>query len=253
MSVENPQNRDELIEHCLVRLGQPVLKVNVTKQQCEFAIKEAVVKFVEYDYRSTETAWISHEITQQNQDTREFIVPEGVIEVRNVLGVRRNFFSDLNNNDFAYEQIFNPYNHINLSGSGTDKLDVYLFQREISEYENIFSPPEIFDFNPTSRKLKITIENEHLIVGQFVYYQGEISLENTVGNFWANDWLVNYSKSLIQEQWARNLMKFQSIPLPGGGVLNSDAILTEAKSEKERLLDELYENSSLTQAQITFG
>jgi hypothetical protein len=50
-----------------------------------------------------------------------------------------------------------------------------------------------------------------------------------------NRWLKNYSASLCKRQWATNIKKFNGVPLPGGGDLNHDGLMSDANEEIERL------------------
>jgi hypothetical protein len=52
-------------------------------------------------------------------------------------------------------------------------------------------------------------------------------------------WLKEFSTALIKEQWGINLSKFEGVQLPGGITLNGRAILEDARSEIDKLKDEL--------------
>ena len=50
MSIEFPQDRMELIQHCKMRIGEPIIKVNVTDTQALIRVKEAVRMFLDYHF-----------------------------------------------------------------------------------------------------------------------------------------------------------------------------------------------------------
>ena len=66
MSIASPQNRDEFKQHILMKLGAPVLQINVADEQLDIAINDA---FQYYNERShfygTERMYLTFEATRQ--------------------------------------------------------------------------------------------------------------------------------------------------------------------------------------------
>ena len=50
MSISSPQNRDEFREHILMKLGKPVLEINVAQEQIDIAIDDAFQYFNERNH-----------------------------------------------------------------------------------------------------------------------------------------------------------------------------------------------------------
>lgn len=57
---------------------------------------------------------------------------------------------------------------------------------------------------------------------------------------WNNQWLQDYTTSLIEENWGRNMTKYDKVTLPSGMVLNGEYIFERARKDKEALEQELY-------------
>ena len=51
--------------------------------------------------------------------------------------------------------------------------------------------------------------------------------------------LKQYVTALFKEQWGMNLSKFEGVQMPGGVTLNGRAILDEARTEIEKLREEM--------------
>ena len=66
MTVAKPQNREEFREHILIRLGKPVLEVNVSEEQIDIAIDDAFQYFHERQhFDGTEKVYLT---CQWNRD-----------------------------------------------------------------------------------------------------------------------------------------------------------------------------------------
>ncbi len=50
MSVSKPQNREEFKKHILIKLGHPVLEINVASEQMDVAIDDAFQFFNERNH-----------------------------------------------------------------------------------------------------------------------------------------------------------------------------------------------------------
>lgn len=251
MSLENPQNRDELIEHCKMRIGEPMFKINITQMQARLRVKEAVRKFLDYHFDATERAWIKQEITPAIASNKFITVPEFVVGVDKILNMKPNMFRDVN---MIGSSIFSILNRNLLQNVETsNKVDVYLYNREVSEWEEIWRPTPHYDFNRTTKVLKIDTSGSNLIVGDFIMYRAAVDISFSNGDFFSNDWLIRYTSCLIKEQWGENLSKFKDIQLPGGHSYSADDIASKAAEEKVKLLEELHEEASYIYSPILIG
>ena len=50
MSISKPQNREEFKRHILIKLGEPVLEINVSDEQMDIAIDDAFQYFNERNH-----------------------------------------------------------------------------------------------------------------------------------------------------------------------------------------------------------
>ncbi|QGZ13886.1 head-tail adaptor Ad2 [Rhizobium phage RL38J1] len=241
MSLENPQNTSELIAHCKMRIGEPMIKVNITDMQAKLRVKEAIYLFNSYHFDATEDAWIRQEITPAIQANKEFKVPDFVTGVNKIMNFKSSMFNDIN---LLGASVFSVLNRNLLSNIETSsKVDIYLYQREISEWENIWRPTPEFHFNRTSKMIKFDAGAVHFIVGQYIMYQAKVDLSQSTGDYFSNDWLIRYVSCLFKEQWAENLSKFKGITLPGGHQIDVDSIRSSSEKEKVELKEELYDQA----------
>ena len=56
---------------------------------------------------------------------------------------------------------------------------------------------------------------------------------------WTNQWLRDYTTSLIKKQWGDNLSKYEGLQTIGGVTFSGQQILTSANEELEKLEERL--------------
>ena len=84
MSIASPQNRDEFKQHILMKLGAPVLQINVADEQLDIAINDA---FQYYNERShfygTERMYLTFEVTNDFRRWWRSYRPAGDVTISN--------------------------------------------------------------------------------------------------------------------------------------------------------------------------
>ena len=63
-----PTTKQELIDHCLRKLGAPVLEINVSDEQLDDIVDDAVQYFNERHFDGVERMYLKYKITQEDID-----------------------------------------------------------------------------------------------------------------------------------------------------------------------------------------
>lgn len=242
MSIETPENKLELIEHCKKRIS--FLNVNITKDQENILVEKSIKKFLEYHADSTEKNFIAQLITTDIINNKFLITPDNVYEVNNMLSYRAAIsasdliFNDMGSGSFHSFYIGGQGAPASGFGSYSSPL-VYYFLAKQSQatYRALLQRDDMFRWNRTTRKLQL-IGVPPLEVGKYIVYQADIDLR-TSPLFWQNEWLIEYTVNLFKKQWGENLTKFNNVELPGGLQLNGQEIKNEATSRITELEEEL--------------
>lgn len=80
-----PTNREEFKQYCLRRLGHPVIEINLSDEQIDDRIDEAISFFRDYHYDGSQLIYLKHQLTQEDID-------RGYIETpKRLLGITRIF------------------------------------------------------------------------------------------------------------------------------------------------------------------
>ena len=78
------------------------------------------------------------------------------------------------------------------------------------------------------------------VEGEFIVIEATKIIDPTLfGDVYNDRWLKEFATALLKEQWGINLSKFEGVQLPGGVTLNGRAILEDARTEIERLKEQL--------------
>lgn len=246
-------NREEFAAYCLRRLGAPTIQINVSEEQIEDRIDEALQLFYERHYNGVEQTYILYDITNADRGNQYIDLDPDVVAVTDVLVPNQT--AGMFNVEFQ-AQMENLYTTSSVSRVA-DLTYYYLMQSNITLMNRFFVPARQFTFNARTHRLIIAggvKDTDNLYGGVIlkalkkIYPDAESADEtNNIisGNIWNERWLQNYASELIRKQWGQNLSKFQNVQLLGGVVLNGAEIRAEADAEIARLEQELKDTYEL--------
>lgn len=238
----------DLVQYCLRKLGAPVIRINITEQQIDDRINDAIDMFLQFHMDGSYRGVYLHRLTKEDQDSGKIILPDTIMSVVGVyktsdpslIGLNNSnqgnlqvqaYFSDLigktyYSNDISSYTVSQSYmSMMNNSLGGNGRVTSYHI------YENKLSVPDI-----NLNKLPIgTIFG----IDSFQYKDAD-----EVGKVYNDYWVKQYSTALLKLQWANNINKFVTINLPGGGVLNGESLLQQALQEIAELEQKLKDQYS---------
>lgn len=81
----NPKTRQQLKDYCLRKLGSPVIQINVSDEQVDDRIDDALQFFQDYHFDGTEKIFMKHQITKEDIERRWIYCPDAVNFVVNIL------------------------------------------------------------------------------------------------------------------------------------------------------------------------
>ena len=76
-----PTTKAEFKEHCLRRLGKPVIEINVDDDQVDDRIDEAIDFYWDYHFDGIEQTYYKHVVTEDNKTNGYITVPDNIIGV----------------------------------------------------------------------------------------------------------------------------------------------------------------------------
>lgn len=232
------QNREELADYCLRRLGSPVINVEIDNTQIQDCIDDAIQTFCERHYDGYEERWVYYEITQDDIDNGYIEIPDNVL---NVIQIRPNVQiggTNAQENIFSYQyQVmgyeFSPWRPF-------DQLDYFMRMMNLNQAVDMTSVTPTFEHVRHMRRLYVMTHLDTLCVGYKMALKVSMFVDPDQAYTMYNDrWLKDYSAVLMKVQWGTNVKKYDGVEMLGGVTINGQTIYDEAIEEKKELLEEL--------------
>jgi hypothetical protein len=234
-----PQNRTDLANWCLRKLGAPVITINVDPTQIDDRIDEALRFYLDYHMDGTTHQYYKYQFQQTDIDNGYIQLPPEIIYVVDIFPITG--INTVNNMfDIRYQIMLNDlYTLTNKS-----LVPYYQAMQAIQLYEILLVGKKPIRYNRNDNKLYIDMSyRDYVSVGDFVivdcYQPIDLTTSTTI---WSDRWLQRYTTALIKEQWADNLSKYQGVQLVGGIQMNAAKLKEDAMSDKMQLEQEMFTN-----------
>ena len=236
-----PTTRAEFKTYCLRKLGDGVIEINVSDQQVEDRIDEALSYYADYHYDGAEKIYFKYQVTDADRTNKYITIPENMIGVVNIFPI---------NGALLGGGIFNVQYQFVLNNiadfSSYSMLNYYMTMQNISFMQDMLSGLKPIRYNRHVNKLYIDTNWDMIPTGTYIIVECySIINPNDYPDVWKDRWLANYASAKIQQVWGRNLTKFTGMTMPGNMQFNGDRILDDATAQIDALESEMLMNYSL--------
>ena len=235
-----PSSRQDLIDYCKRRLGDPVIEINVDDDQIEDRVDEALQYYQEYHDDAAVRTYLKHLVTATDVANEYIPISSDILTVTKMFPISSSFNSSFNFFDIKYQMMLN------------DIADLQNFAGDLAYYEQMQQYLSLLDIklNGTPQIQFSRHQDRLYIFGDFAdgdvkegeYIIAEIySVLNpdTHTSIYNDMFLKEYTTALIKQQWGTNLIKFEGVQLPGGVTFNGRQIYDDATTEIERLRERI--------------
>ena len=232
-----PNSRATLISYCKRALGHPVIEINVDDDQVDDRIDEAFQFYQEYHSDAIYKDYLKHQVTQTDVNNEYIDIPDAITTVQRIFPLDDEN-STINMFDVKYQIHLNDMYSLR---SGTAITTYYQTQQYLRTLDLILNGMEHVRFNRHLNRLYIDCDWENeLKVGNYVIVECYRIVDPTTFTDVFNDmFLKRYLTALIKLQWGMNLSKFEGMQLPGGVTISGRQIMEDAKSEIEKIEEEM--------------
>jgi hypothetical protein len=236
-----PTTRAAFKTYCLRRLGQGVINVNVSNEQVEDRIDDALAFWWDYHFEGTEKTYYKYQITQTDIDNKYITIPDNIIGAVQIFQV-----GDL----FNVDNMFNIRYQISLNDLYTltaqSVIPYYMTMQHLELLQMLFVGEMPIRYNRHNNQVHIDDDWKRFSVGNWLVVEAyQVIDPDTYAEAWGDRWLQRYATALIKRQWGENMKKFQGMPMPGGMVMNGQQIYNEAVMEIKEIEDEIVHSYSL--------
>lgn len=227
-----PIDRETFKEHCLRKLGAPVIDINLSDEQIDDRIDEAIDFYRDYHYDGSQLVYLKHELTQPEIDQGWIEVPNRLIGVTRIFDLSSSISSGTGMFNAQYQFVLNNLESV----VGYDVVNYYMTMQHLAFIQEIFVGKPMIRYNRRVDRLYLDSHRKSLFVGMFIVIEAYDIIDETVySDFWQDRWLQNYASVLIKENLGAVLTKFEGVQLVGGVTFNGAQILSDAREERLRL------------------
>jgi len=234
-----PTTREEFKEYILRKIGAPVIEINVAEEQVEDRVDEAVSFWRDYHYSGSQMIYLKHQLTQDNIDNGYIDLPSTILGISGIFNLQTSTATGAVMFNFNYQFVLNNLEDI----TGYEVQNYYQSMQHLEMLQEILVGQQHIRYNRHVNKLWLDVDAANLVVGNYVIVEAYDVIDSSVyPDVWGDRWLQNYAAVLVREQWGLNLTKFTNMQLVGGVGFNGEAILAEAREERQRMEEEVIQN-----------
>ena len=257
-----PTTKATFKSYCLRALGYGVIDINVSDDQVDDRLDEALQYFAQYHYDGIEKMYLKHlitsdEVTRARSDAsttatdtsdssitatwkegKNFIpIPSAVVSVVQVFpftdtGAGSNMF------DIRYQLRLNDLFDL----SSTSVVQYQMTMDNIDLLQHILVGETPIRFNQHQNRLYIDMDWENDVTADVDYLVIECYRKldpTTYTDIYDDIYLKRYTTALIKKQWGANLSKFNGVTMLGGVTMNGETLYTQAIEEQNKLEEEI--------------
>ena len=100
-------SRQGLIDHCLRRLGYPVIEINVDDDQIEDRVDDALQYYQEFHVDAVRHSYYVYQFTQDDLDNEYITLPADIISVIRALPLTQSYAASRSFFDIKYQLMLN--------------------------------------------------------------------------------------------------------------------------------------------------
>ena len=254
-------NRDEFKRYILRKLGGGINRIvptQMTMDQLDDCIDDAIVKFQRYHYDGSRKRTMIIQKTDQRQT--EYDLPESVLAVNRILHGRYTYFNTGGTGSNGAYEDYLLYGR-RQGGLSTRTRDgqiitpYYIQEQSFNTFTDVYLPDPEYTFSPVTKRLIVQSPIDRRNFFDFtnaLYLEiTEAITEDSAPDMYDHEWLKEYAIALTGMQWARNITRFGNVALPGQAVSNGDAMLEEFRAEKEKLEEQMMASGTLPKIFVT--
>ena len=255
-----PSSKATLKTYCLRALGFGVIDINVSDDQIDDRVDEALQYFAQYHYDGVERMLLKYQVTAadiersktdttttatdsiDNSITASFGEGNGFIPMpSSVISVMGIFpFSDSSTNnmfDIRYQLRLNDLYDF----SSTSIIHYEMTMQHLDFLEHILVGEKPIRFNEHQNRLYIDMDwSNDITAGEYIIIECYRKIDPaSYSDIFDDIHLKRYATALIKRQWGANLSKFNGVATLGGVTMNGEQIYSQSIEEIQRLEEEI--------------
>ena len=234
-----PTTRQQFKDWVLRKLGAPVIDINVSDEQIDDRVDEAVDYWRDYHYNGSQLVYLKHQITQTDKDNGYITLPAQLLGISGIFNMQSSISTGGGIFNVQYQFVLNNLEDI----TGYNITNYFMSMQHLEFLQEMLVGRPMIRYNKHVNKLHIDSGQDSMGVGEYIIIEAyDVIDPASYSDVWSDRWLQNYATALIKEQWGSNLTKFTGMQLVGGVAFNGEQILSDAKEERRLMEEEAVQN-----------
>ena len=257
-----PTTKATFKSYCLRALGSGVIDINISDDQADDRIDEALQYFAQYHYDGIEKMYLKHLITSDEvsrarsdasttatdtadnsitatwKEGKNFIpMPSAVVSVLQVWP-----FTDTGGGSSMFDARYQLRLNDLFDLSSTSVIQYQMAMDNLDLLEHILVGETPIRFNQHQNRLYIDAdwENDFTAGEDYIIVECYRKLDPTAyTDIYDDIYLKRYATALIKQQWGANLSKFSGVAMLGGVTMNGETIYSQAQEEINKLEEQI--------------
>ena len=254
-----PTSKSTFASYCKRALGFGVIDINVSDDQVDDRVDEALQYFAQYHYDGIEKMYLKYKITEADitraranttttstdtvdssvtasfEEGNNFIpMPSAVVSVTNIFdftnAVEQNMF------DIRYQLRLNDLYDF----SSTSIIQYQMTMQQLDLLSHVLVGEVPIRFNQHQNRLYLDMDWEQMTADEYLIIECYRKIDPaTYTDIYDDIYLKRYATALIKRQWGANLSKFNGVATLGGVTMNGEQIYSQAIEEIQRLEEQI--------------
>lgn len=228
---------DDFKIHIKQRLGWPVINIELSDEQFDMAIKEAITYYQRNHFDGSEQIYLPIQVTTDIKNNRYLdLTNDKIIGVKTMFDIA----SGSNANILSFDFIVQADAAWTAFRSGSGLAGFYNMMSYRNLIQQTFSGKNPIRFNYNRGRVYIDASSSKLQVGDWIVFDVTVAVDPELDERMFEDpWLNDYAEACVKRIWGQTLKKYQQVQLPGGIMLDGKTMFDEANEEKKNLEDEI--------------
>ena len=254
-----PTTKATFKSYCLRNLGFGVIDINVSDDQADDRIDEALQYFAQYHYDGVEKMYLKYKVTQTDidraranatttsADTVDSSITASFEEGNNFIPMPSSVVSVIKIFDFTnaiQQNMFDIRYQLRLNDlydfSSTSIIQYQMTMQQLDLLSHVLVGEVPIRFNQHQNRLYLDMNWEAMTLDEYLIIDCYRKIDPaTYTDIFDDIYLKRYATALIKRQWGANLSKFNGVATLGGVSMNGEQIYSQAIEEIQRLEEEI--------------
>jgi len=254
-----PTTKATLKTYCKRALGFGVIDINVSDDQVDDRVDEALQYFAQYHYDGVERMYLKYKITSDDitrarsnatttaTDTSDSSVSASFSEGKNYIPIPSAVLSVVGIFDFSSAQtnsMFDIRYQLRLNDlydfSSTSIIHYQMTMQQLDLLSHVLVGEVPIRFNQHQNRLYLDMDWESVNADEYLIIECFRKIDpDTYTDIYDDMYLKRYATALIKKQWGANLSKFNGVAMLGGVTMNGEQIYSQAIEEVQRLEEQI--------------